>query len=199
MATITDLHTLLDEARTVRIADDLTGDEALEVVRSLVTLRNLADHLAATVTGVLDQCGVAKAQGRTLHAVLMSLGCAPGVATRWMRIGRALDGLPTLAAHAADGAISGEHVDAIVKGIHHIGARAPNRIDDEARLGQLTDLVGQFFSGAPPADIGKHARKVGNRIAGAQGGLPAGEDRSINTVDVVQVDDGVDPVGDLEP
>ena len=190
MATITDLHTLLDEARTVRIADDLTGDEALEVVRSLVTLRNLADHLAATVTGVLDQCGVTKAQRRTLHAVLMSLGCAPGVATRWIRTGRALAGVPTLAAHAADGAISGEHVDAIVKGIHHIGARAPNPIDDQARFGQVTDLVGQFFSGATPAEIGKHARKVGNRIAGAQGGLPAGEDRSINTVDVVVTSDG---------
>ena len=187
MATITDL---LDEARTVRIADDLSGDEALEVLRSLVTLRNLADHLAATMTGVLEQCGVAKSQGRTLHALLMSVGCAPGVATRWIRTGRALGGLPTLVAHCADGAISGEHVDAIVKGIHHIGARAPNPIDDEARFGQVTDLVGQFFSGATPADIGKHARTVGNRIAGAQGGLPAGEDQSINTVDVVVTADG---------
>ena len=50
-----------------------------------------------------------------------------------------------MVAHGADGAVSGEHVDAIVKGIHHIGARAPNPIDDEARFGQVTDLVGQFF------------------------------------------------------
>ena len=190
MATTTDLHTLLDEARVVTVDGDITADDALDAMRSLVTLRNLADHLAASMTGVLEQRGVATAQGRSLHAVLMALGCAPGVATRWIRIGRAISELPTLAAHAADGAVSGEHVDAIVKGIHHIAARAPNPVTDEERYTQVTDLVGQFFSGATPADIGKHARKVGNRIAGTEGGLPAGEDRSINTVDVVVTSDG---------
>ena len=182
----TTLPDLLDEVRDLVIPED----EALDALRLLLTLRGVVDHLAATTVGVVDRLGLAKARAQKLPELLMSLGCAPGVATRWIRISKALPVLPTLAAHCADGAISGEHVDAIVKGIHHIGARAPNRIDDEARLGQLTDLVGQFFSGAPPADIGKHARKVGNRIAGAQGGLPAGEDRSINTVDVVVTADG---------
>ncbi|CAM5736076.1 hypothetical protein MAUB1S_04523 [Mycolicibacterium aubagnense] len=148
----------------------------------LVVLRNVVDHLAAMVAGVLDRCAVAASQGRTLRELLITLGCAPSVAERWVRIGAALPLLPTLAAHAADGAISGEHVDAIVKGVNHIRARSPGPVSEAARFAQVTDLLGQFFSGATPAEIGDRARRLGNRHAAAEGGLPAAEDRSINTV-----------------
>ncbi|TLH64054.1 HNH endonuclease, partial [Mycolicibacterium aubagnense] len=62
-------------------------------------------------------------------------------------------------------------------------ARSPDPPDEEARFGQVTDLLGQFFSGATPAEIGARARRLGNRHAAATGGLPAAEDRSINTAD----------------
>ncbi len=185
-----DLTTSLDIARGLGVPDDVTGDDALESMRVLVTLRNLIDHLAATVTGVLDRCAVAASQGRTLRELLMSLGFAPSVAERMVRIGGALPSLPTLTVHAADGAISGEHVDAIVKGINHIRARSPGLVGEEARFGQVTDLLGQFFSGATPAEIGDRARRLGNRVAAAAGGLPAAEDRSINTVDHRVTSDG---------
>ncbi|MHA7663746.1 HNH endonuclease [Mycolicibacterium sp. HS_4_1] len=185
-----DLATSLDTLRGVRVPDDLAGDDALAAMRGLLALRNLVDHLAATVVGVLDRCAVAASQGRTVRELLIALGAAPAVASRVVRVGVALPSLPTLAAHAADGAVSGEHVDAIVKGINHIRARSPGPVDEEARFGQVTDLVGQFFSGATPAQIGDRARRLGNRLAASEGGLPAAEDRSINTVDHRVTSDG---------
>ena len=185
-----DLNPLLDQLRDVVIPENLAGDDAVTVMRALLLARGVVDHLAATVAGVLNRCGVAAGQGRTPRELLMSLGCAPAVAERLVRVGGALPMLPTLAAHAGDGAISGEHVDAIVKGINHIRARAPGPVDEKSQFAQVTDLLGQFFSGATPADIGNRARKLGNRHAAAEGGLPAAEDRSINTVDYAVTSDG---------
>ncbi|OBJ43996.1 HNH endonuclease [Mycolicibacterium mucogenicum] len=185
-----DLTTSLDTLRGVQVPDDMPAGDVMAALRCVVTLRNVIDHLAAMLTGVLDRCGVAAGQGRTPRELLMALGCAPSVAERFIRVSGALPALPTLAAHAADGAISGEHVDAIVKGINHIHARAPGEVDEEARFAQVTDLLGQFFSGATPADIGARARRLGNRVAAATGGLPASEDRSINTADHRITSDG---------
>jgi len=139
---------------------------------------------------VLGRLEVPAAQGRTLRELLITLGCAPAVAARLVRIGSALPALPTVAAHAADGAIPAEHVDAIVKGINHIQARAPGPIGEQDRFEQITDLLGQFFSGATPAQITDRARRLGNRNAGRGGGLPASEDRTINTVDHAVTADG---------
>ncbi|BCI80069.1 hypothetical protein MTY66_16940 [Mycolicibacterium sp. TY66] len=185
-----DLNALLDHLRSVQVSDEMSVDEVVAAMTCVLRLRNVADHLAAMLTGALDRCGAAAAQGRTPRELLMALGCAPSVAQRLVRVGAALPALPTLAAHAADGAISGEHVDAIVKGINHIRARAPGELDEETRYQQVTDLLGQFYSGATPADIDKRARRLGNRVAAAEGGLPAAEDRSINTVEHRVTSDG---------
>ncbi|MUL80171.1 HNH endonuclease signature motif containing protein [Mycolicibacterium sp. CBMA 226] len=185
-----DLQPLLDHLRDVVVPDEMAGDEAVEAVKCALKLRHVVDHLAAMLAGVLDRLGMAAAQGRTLRELLMSLGCAPSVAERMVRVGGALPSLPTLAAHARDGAISGEHVDAIVKGINHIRARSPDEVDEATRFRQVTDLLGQFFSGATPADIGNRARKLGNRVAAAEGGLPAAEDRSVNTASHRVTSDG---------
>ncbi|MDX1877031.1 DUF222 domain-containing protein [Mycolicibacterium sp. 141076] len=185
-----DLNALLGHLRGVQVSDDMSRDDAVAAMTCVMKLRNVADHVAAMLTGVLDRCGAAAAQGRTPRELLMALGCAPSVAERFIRVSGALPALPTLAAHAADGAISGEHVDAIVKGINHIRARAPGELDEETRYQQVTDLLGQFFSGATPADIDKRARRLGNRVAAAEGGLPAAEDRSVNTVEHRVTSDG---------
>jgi hypothetical protein len=184
------LNPLLDQLRGVVVPDDISGDDALEAARVAIALRNVVDHVAARLAGALDRCGVAAGQGRTLRELLITLGCAPSVAERLVRVGGALPALPTLAAHAGDGAISGEHVDAIVKGINHIRARAPGEVDAADRFAQVSDLLGQFFSGATPAEISNRARRLGNRHAAAEGGLPAAEDRSINTVEHRITSDG---------
>ncbi|GAA2428648.1 HNH endonuclease [Mycolicibacterium llatzerense] len=181
---------LLDRARELLIQNDITETDAHDALRVLLALRGVVDHLAATMTGALDRLGVAAGQGRTTRELLISLGCAPSVAERLVRVAAALPALPTLAAHAGDGAISAEHVDAIVKGINHIRARSPGPVDEAARFDQVTDLLGQFFSGATPAAIGDRARRLGNRVAAAEGGVPAAEDRSINTVDHRVTSDG---------
>ncbi|MDX1880447.1 DUF222 domain-containing protein [Mycolicibacterium sp. 141076] len=185
-----DFNALLDHLRGVAVTDDMSRDDAVAAMTCVMKLRNVIDHVAAMLTGVLDRRGVAAAQGRTPRELLMALGCAPSVAERFIRVSGALPALPTLAAHAADGAISGEHVDAIVKGVNHIRARAPGEVSEEDRFGQVTDLLGQFFSGATPADIGARARRLGNRHAAAEGGLPAAEDRSVNTVEHRVTSDG---------
>ncbi|MUL46018.1 DUF222 domain-containing protein [Mycobacterium sp. CBMA293] len=190
MDTASGLTALLDRARELRIPGDITGDEAHDAMRVLLALRGVIDHLAAMMAGALDRCGVAASQGRTLRELLITLGCAPAVAERLVRIGAAASSLPMLVAHAADGAIPAEHVDAIVKGVNHIAARAPEPVDEQARFTQVADLLGQFFSGATPAEIGERARRLGNRAAAAEGGLPAAEDRSINTVDHRVTSDG---------
>ncbi|MCT7372788.1 HNH endonuclease [Mycolicibacterium llatzerense] len=190
MSTSTELDTIVDGVCALRIPDDVNRDDALDVMRALVVLRNVVDHLAAMVATALGRLGVASSQGRTPRELLIGLGCAPSVAERLVRVGAALPSLPTLVAHAGDGAISGEHVDAIIKGVNHIRARSPGPVDEAARFEQVTDLLGQFFSGATPAAIGDRARRLGNRVAAAEGGVPAAEDRSINTVDHRVTSDG---------
>ncbi|NDZ95016.1 hypothetical protein G3I13_07550 [Streptomyces sp. SID6673] len=126
---------------------------------------------------------MAKDPGRTTRELLVVMGFAPSVAQRYVRISGALALLPTLSAHAVDGAVPGEHVDAIVRGIDHIGKRSPEPIDDALRLNHVTDLLGQHFSGATPAEIIDRARTLGNVLGDhTPGGLPAAEDRSINTL-----------------
>jgi len=185
-----DLDAVLDRARELRIPDTLVGDQGVDTLRALLTFSNLIDHLTACAVGALDRGRVARTQGRSLRELLITLGCAPAVAVRLTRISVALPTLPTLAAHAADGAISGEHVDAIVKGINHIATRSAEPVSEQARFGQVTDLLGQFFSGATPTEITDRARRLGNRHAGTTSGLPASEDRSINTVDHRLTSDG---------
>jgi Domain of unknown function (DUF222)/HNH endonuclease len=189
MSTDSELIAIANDVRGLRL-DTMASHDVEEALPLLLTLRNLVDHLAATAAGGLVQLGLAARQGRTPREVLIALGCAPSVAARLIRIGVAMASLPTLTAHAADGAISAEHVDAIVKGITHIAARSAEPVDEDARFGQVTDLLGQFFSGATPAEIDDRARRLGNRVAGAQGGLPAAEDRTINTVDHTLSNDG---------
>lgn len=52
-----DLNPLLDHLRDVVIPEGITGDAALGVLRTLLMLRGVVDHLAATATGALDRLG----------------------------------------------------------------------------------------------------------------------------------------------
>lgn len=182
MDTTGGLETIIDRIRDLCF-DDLPGRAAFEAMRHLLALRNLVDHHAASVVGLLERLGVATAQGRSTRELLIVMGCAPALAARLLRVASALEQLPTLAAHSADGSISGEHADVIVRGVGHIAARSPEPVDDAARYRHVTDLLGQFFSGATPAQIADRARTLGNEFAATTGGLPAAEDRSLNALD----------------
>ena len=61
-----DLNPLLDQLRGVAIPENMSGEDAVNLVRVLLLIRGVVDHLAATMTGVLDRCGVAASQGLSL-------------------------------------------------------------------------------------------------------------------------------------
>src|SRR5262245_16877884 len=130
-----DFRALLDAARALRLWEVSRG-EVLDTVRVLLSVRNVVDHLAATAASGPEFLDVAAGQGRTPRELLMALGCAPAVAARLVRIGAAAQSLPTVMAHAADGTIPAEHVDAVVKGVAHISARSPEPVDDADRYRQ---------------------------------------------------------------
>ncbi|MBD0322984.1 MAG: DUF222 domain-containing protein [Aldersonia sp.] len=185
-----DLITITDRLRELRFDDDLSARGAFEAIRTLLTLGNLVDHHTTTVVGMLDRLGVASAHGRSTRELLIVMGFAPAVAMRLLRLASAAAQVPTLVAHSSDGSISGEHADAIVRGVGHIAARSREPIGDATRYRHVTDLLGQFFSGATPAQIAERSRRLGNEFATATGGLPAAEDRNLNALDHTQDADG---------
>ncbi len=174
-----ELSAVVSVLRELR-CDDLSGRATFDAIGQVLALRNLIDHHAARLAAQLDRLGVARDHGRSTRELLIVMGFAPSVAQRLLRIAASLDTLPTLHAHAADGAIPAEHLDAIARGITHIAGRSAEPIDDALRLTHVTDLLGQYFSGATPADIDTRARTLGNQLAADTNGLPAAEDRQLN-------------------
>ncbi|WP_237421570.1 DUF222 domain-containing protein [Gordonia sp. SID5947] len=183
--------TVTDAVGELRFDADLGARDAVEAMRELLTARSQIDHRAAVLAGILDRLGVARDHGRSTRELLIVMGLAPSTAQRFIRVAAGLELLPTLDAHAADGAVSGEHTDAIVRGINHIATRSPEPIDPTLRHNHVTDLLGHHFSGATPAEIMDRARTLGNQIAAATpDALPAAEDRVLNTLDHGTADDG---------
>ncbi|MGC4935923.1 DUF222 domain-containing protein [Gordonia sp. DT30] len=173
--------------RTVRA--DLSSREAFAAMQQLIILRNKVDHLAATLTGEFDRLKVTAPQGRSVRQLLITMGIAPAVAGRLVRIGttKELDGLRI---HTVDGAISLDHADAIVLGLTHIDSRAGEPVTPEERRDHTRALVSQALSGMSPAEIGKHARQLGNLVADDTGGAPAAEDKTINELGYHKTSDG---------
>ncbi|ACY19531.1 HNH endonuclease [Gordonia bronchialis DSM 43247] len=161
--------------------DDTTGPEAHTALQMVLRLRNVVEHHAAVLVARLTALGVAKRQGRTMRELLIVMGCAPAVASRLVRVAGNLALLPRLAGHTGDGTVSGEHADAVVRGMTHIATRNGEPLSDEQRQSMVTDLLAHTFSGATPSEITNRARALGNQLADASDvGLPAAEDRAIN-------------------
>ncbi len=188
----------LDAIREFTLPADADGPTVESLLGVLITLRNAVDHLMAVHVSAAERLGVAKVQGRTTVELLMHMGLAPGTAQRVRRIAGALDSVGTVSGYAADGAMSGEHVDAIVRGLDHIEKRSAEPVDDAARRAFASDLAGQYFSGLKPAEIFERARTLGNQIAVDNDGLPAAEDRSINALSLDRDDGRVRIRGDLD-
>ncbi|ASR01937.1 HNH endonuclease [Gordonia rubripertincta] len=81
------------------------------------------------------------------------MGFAPAVSTRTTRIAGSLGVLGKVEACAADGRVSGEIVDAIVRGMSVIEKRSPTAISDDDRAVYGSDLLAQALSGATPAEV----------------------------------------------
>ncbi|MET9199897.1 DUF222 domain-containing protein [Gordonia sp. NPDC003585] len=176
-----------------------SGRQAHTAMTLLIELRAILDHHAATTAATLDRLGVARHTTSKTSALLIAMGVAPAVAHRWLRIGTAQTPTSRLPGYTADGAISGEHADAIIGGIAHIGRRAPDGICDEERADIEHTLIAQAMSGATPADIATKSRELGNTYAITAAGVPPGEDRTINEFTVTPTNGGRVAVrGDLD-
>ena len=187
-----ELTTLLDQLiDTSPPADDPTGRETLDALDTWRLIRNLADHQIATHAAQLDALGVAQKTGSTTKKLLIESGHAPAAALRTMRSVDALPNLPAVARHAADGRLSGEIVDAIVRGVNEIEKRCHEGLSDDDRSRYESELVAQALSGATPTEVLKHARAIGNTLCDASDtGIPAADDPSLNSVNAHTTDDG---------
>ncbi|MBJ7291300.1 HNH endonuclease signature motif containing protein [Williamsia sp.] len=196
--TLTDVaNAVIDEygCKAEVVAD--TDDEIVAAIRGAVALRAVADDVLARLTAQAERVGTAKRSGMSLRELLCANGVAPAVASRLIRLGRALQVLPRLARHSRDASISAEHLDAVARGVDHVVHRTGEAID-AAAIDELEGaLIGQAVAGTTPADIVERARAVAIEItadksdAGADvDRVPPAEDASMNELDWRTGDDG---------
>ncbi|MFT4125656.1 MAG: DUF222 domain-containing protein [Gordonia sp. (in: high G+C Gram-positive bacteria)] len=184
----TKFEEFLDTLGDLAVPDEITGPDAHAVLTVLARLRNVVDDQCAQWVRHLDRLGVAKAHGRTTRELLMVMGFAPAVAARMIRRTGFTD--DRFDRHCADGAVSAEHADAIVRGVNQVAGRVGESFDGDARSDVVNRLLAQQFSGATPAEIGDAAKTLGNRLAVDAGGPPAAEDRRLNRLTLGTDDDG---------
>ncbi|ASR04896.1 HNH endonuclease signature motif containing protein [Gordonia rubripertincta] len=170
-------------------ADDPTGAKTFAQLEMIRLIRNAADHQLGSHTANLDDLKVAERHGSTTKRLLIEMGFPPAVATRAARIAENLGTLSKVEACATDGRLSGEVVDAIVRGMMTIEKRSPTELSDGDRTVYETELLTQALSGATPTEIQKHAGAIGNTIADENGGIPACDDRSLDTLSHHTTDD----------
>ncbi|MCR5980320.1 DUF222 domain-containing protein [Gordonia jinghuaiqii] len=186
-----DLSHLLDSLIELELpADDFTGRATCVELDALRLMRNAIDHQIITRAAELERLRVAERSHSTLSRLLIEMGFAPAVAARIVRSVDGLGRLPKVAGHAADGRFSAEIVDAIVRGVTHIDKRSPAQLSDDEISAFETELLTQALSGATPAEVKAQAHTLGNIVAEADGGIPAAEDRSLNSVSHTLTDDG---------
>ncbi len=74
-------------------------------------------------------------------------------------------------------------------GMAVIEKRSPTALSDDDHRVYETGLLAQALSGATPTEIQKHAQTIGNTIADDEGGIPASDDRSLDTLSHNVTDD----------
>ncbi|UPW10570.1 HNH endonuclease [Gordonia terrae] len=186
-----ELATLLDQLiETTPPADDPIGAATFDALETLRLIRNTVDHQIVTHTTQLDDVGVAQKVGSTTKKMLIESGHAPSSAHRIMRSVDALPELPTLARHAADGRLTAEIVDAIIRGMNELEKRCGEALSDDKSTYEL-ELLTHALSGATPTEVLKHARTIGNTLTDADDtGIPTADDSSLNSVNAHTTDDG---------
>ena len=178
------LFHLLDCPR--RIVDE---QPLLAVLAAAVVARNLFDHVIAQAVAAAERLGIPARKHLGSGAdLLTSLGVAPGVAYRAIRVGRAAHTMPALTRAQRLGGIGIEFADAIGKGVTHVNSRVA--LSEAERAGLVTKLMIE----TTPSDVGKKAREIAIDKAATQpvddGAVPVAENTDLNEMTVVQTDDG---------
>ena len=183
------LPALLERLREIRLDDYASGREIYDATKTLMTMRNVIDFMISTHAAAMDRLKVAGPGGKT-RVLLMEMGAAPATATRWLQIGMAMATLQRLPGYVEDGVFSSEHTSAMVSGLAHIEKRSAERLSNDERLDHERALIAQGLSGATPREIALAARGRANEHVRENGGIPAAEDRTINTLSITQNGEG---------
>ncbi|MFC9982536.1 DUF222 domain-containing protein [Gordonia sp. NPDC127522] len=171
--------------------DDGSGRAVVERLDELRVLRNVLDHQIAVHIARLDDSGAPARAGSTTRSWLIEMGLPPTAAHRGARIAAGLGSLPKVADCAADGYLSTECVDAMVRGIAFIDTHAATPLSDNDQSAFESELLAQAFSGATPAEINTHARSIALRVADDDPhAVAAADDASLNTVHTRVTDEG---------
>ncbi|MCR5977907.1 DUF222 domain-containing protein [Gordonia jinghuaiqii] len=183
-------HLLDSLIETELPTDDSTGRATFTELDTLRLMRNAVERQIVVRAAELARLRVAERSHSTLPKLLIEMGFAPAAAARIVRIVNGLGRLSAVAGHAADGRLSAEIVDAIIRGIAHIEQRSPTNLSDDEVSVFETELLTQALSGATPAEVLARAHTLGNIVAEADGGIPAAEDPALNSVSHILTDDG---------
>ena len=177
---------------------DLAGDAAVVAgddaelssrVVMVIRLNHVVEQILFRLVGELDARGIATRRGEGSTATLLQqAGMAPAVAHRYVRVGGALDDSALVASYAVDGSLSGEHVDAIVKGLGHIARRNPD-LSDEDRTDCVRGLWAEALS-ATPAAVSVRARHMALVLSPPDKAVPDAENHELNEFTLGLGDDG---------
>ncbi|PYE20300.1 uncharacterized protein DUF222 [Williamsia limnetica] len=180
------LSTMAADPLLLAPLDDVAlSEETVYALRA----KNVLDALLFRFTADLDKRGVAKTLGADSTAeLLQSVQVSPAAAHRYVRVGRALGSIPSVAAYAVDGTLSGEHVDAIVKGLHHIDRRDPD-LSETDRDDCVRGLLTQARISTPAAVI-ERAHEMAIALSPPDKETPDAENDELNEVSFGTGDDG---------
>ncbi|WP_299576238.1 DUF222 domain-containing protein [uncultured Williamsia sp.] len=183
---------LADAVRECEVpADD---DVLLAGVRAAVAARNAADGLLARLTGEIECRGTAKRLGFSVRELLRRNGCVPVVASRAIRLGRAIGHLPALARHLRDGSLSAEFADAVARGVRHVAIRTCSPLGSDLAVETEAALIGHALAGRSPVEIDDRARAIALEhepaVDDGEPATPVAEDTTLNEVTWAQRDDG---------
>ncbi|MGZ8179895.1 DUF222 domain-containing protein [Williamsia sp. SKLECPSW1] len=184
-------------ADAVRECGDTPADDDVLVagLRAAVAARNAADGLLVRVTGEIECRGTAKRFGMSVRELLRRHGCVPVVASRAIRLGRAIVHLPVVARHVRDGSLSAESADAIARGVRHVAVRARSPLGSGLAVETEAVLIGHALAGRSPVEIADRARAIAlehepETEESEEPVTPVAEDAALNEVSWVQREDG---------
>ncbi|MEH3156984.1 MAG: DUF222 domain-containing protein [Gordonia paraffinivorans] len=182
-------------ADAVRECEPPTDDDALLAgLRAAVAARNAADGSLARLTGEIECRGTAKRLGMSVREVLLRSGWVPVVASRAIRLGRAIAHLPAVARHLRDGSLSAEFADAVARGVRHVCTRTRSPLGPEVAVETEAMLIGHALAGRSPVEIADRARVIAlehqPEIEDDEPVTPVAEDTTLNEVSWAQREDG---------
>ncbi len=128
----------------------LTIGELRDEAKAVARMRGALDARDARISAAMAS---ALGGGKAAEVLREATGCSRGEADRRTRRGEALEDMPNVAGALADGRITGEHADALVRAAADV---SPEAVDGDAELlEQISDTPADLARGR----VGRWARQ----------------------------------------